>query len=129
MRMTERAWTGGSLALTMVLLFAWSERGAEAAPSAPVEGRWVTSDGEGIIEVDVAPDGTLIGTRILWGFQRSDATGRRWASGSIYDPNDGKTYSCKLELDGETLRIRGYVGIPLFGRTEVWTREGADSAD
>jgi uncharacterized protein (DUF2147 family) len=42
--------------------------------------------------------------------------------GTIYDPKSGKTYSCKMTLDGISLRIRGYIGISLFGRTEVWTR-------
>jgi len=45
-----------------------------------------------------------------------------WDDGTIYDPKSGKTYSCKMTLDGTSLRIRGYVGISLFGRTEVWTR-------
>ncbi len=47
-----------------------------------------------------------------------------WKEGHIYDPNNGKTYRCNLELiDQETLSVRGYVGISLFGRTEIWTRK------
>jgi uncharacterized protein (DUF2147 family) len=42
--------------------------------------------------------------------------------GTIYDPKNGKTYSCKMTLDGSTLKIRGYIGISLFGRSEIWTR-------
>ena len=42
--------------------------------------------------------------------------------GTIYDPKSGKTYSCKMTLDGNTLKIRGYIGISLFGRSETWTR-------
>jgi len=42
--------------------------------------------------------------------------------GTIYDPKSGKTYSCKMTLDGNSLKIRGYVGISLFGRSETWTR-------
>jgi uncharacterized protein (DUF2147 family) len=45
-----------------------------------------------------------------------------WDDGTIYDPKNGKTYSCKMTLDGNSLRIRGYVLFSLFGRTEVWTR-------
>jgi len=45
-----------------------------------------------------------------------------WDDGTIYDPKNGKTYSCKLTLDGNNLKIRGYVLFSLFGRTEVWTR-------
>jgi uncharacterized protein (DUF2147 family) len=47
----------------------------------------------------------------------------QWTGGNIYDPNEGKDYSCKMWMDGRnTLKIRGYVGISLFGRTEEWTR-------
>jgi uncharacterized protein (DUF2147 family) len=45
-----------------------------------------------------------------------------YEDGTIYDPKSGKTYSCKMTLEGNQLKIRGYVGISLFGRTEVWTR-------
>jgi uncharacterized protein (DUF2147 family) len=45
-----------------------------------------------------------------------------WDDGIIYDPKNGKTYSCKMTLDGSSLKIRGYVLFSLFGRTEVWTR-------
>ncbi len=46
-----------------------------------------------------------------------------WEDGSIYDPREGKTYSCKMTLkDAGRLSIRGYIGISLFGRSEVWTK-------
>ena len=49
--------------------------------------------------------------------------GENWDDGTIYDPKTGKTYSCKMTLkDNNTLKIRGYIGISLLGRTEVWTR-------
>jgi len=40
----------------------------------------------------------------------------------IYDPKNGKTYSCKMTYKGKTLDIRGYIGISLLGRTTVWER-------
>jgi uncharacterized protein (DUF2147 family) len=47
----------------------------------------------------------------------------RWIDGSIYDPKSGKTYSCKLTLkDSQQLSIRGFIGVSLLGRTEVWKR-------
>ncbi|CAN5172886.1 DUF2147 domain-containing protein [soil metagenome] len=45
-----------------------------------------------------------------------------YEGGTIYDPKNGKTYSCKMTIKGNSLKIRGYIGISLFGRTEVWTR-------
>jgi len=46
-----------------------------------------------------------------------------WTSGTIYDPDEGKTYSCKMTMkDNQTLEVRGYVGISLFGRTDTWKR-------
>jgi uncharacterized protein (DUF2147 family) len=51
-----------------------------------------------------------------------------WASGSIYDPATGNTYTCHLTLDGDDrLRLRGYVGIPLLGRTTTCTRVGTEN--
>jgi uncharacterized protein (DUF2147 family)/fucose 4-O-acetylase-like acetyltransferase len=64
------------------------------------------------------------GLEILRGLaRRPDGT---WANGRIYDPASGSTYTCQLTLDGENrVRLRGYVGIPLIGRTTTWTRVGA----
>jgi uncharacterized protein (DUF2147 family) len=46
-----------------------------------------------------------------------------WNAGKIYDPQNGKTYSCNITLkDKNTLKVRGYIGISLLGRTEVWAR-------
>ena len=47
-----------------------------------------------------------------------------WNDGEIYDPKNGKTYSCKMTLkDWNTLDVRGYIGISLFGRTDTWKRQ------
>lgn len=46
-----------------------------------------------------------------------------WEDGTIYDPREGKTYSCKITQKGANkINVRGFVGISLFGRTEVWTK-------
>ena len=42
--------------------------------------------------------------------------------GSIYDPKNGKTYTCKITPKGNTLDLRGYMGISLLGRTTIWTK-------
>jgi len=63
----------------------------------------------------------LIGTIILKDFVFDGK--EKWTEGTIYDPNNGKTYACIIKLkDNKTLDVRGYVGISLFGRTEIWTR-------
>ena len=45
-----------------------------------------------------------------------------FTKGKIYDPEEGKTYSCKMTLDKDTLHVRGYIGISLIGRTTTWKR-------
>ena len=50
-------------------------------------------------------------------------TDTRWENGTIYDPKTGNTYSSNLELDGpEKIKVRGFIGISLIGRTDIWTR-------
>ncbi|WP_044198350.1 DUF2147 domain-containing protein [Dyadobacter tibetensis] len=56
---------------------------------------------------------------ILLGFQYQDD---QWEGGSLYDPKSGRTYSCLMKLQDGTLQIRGYIGIPLLGRSSYWTR-------
>lgn len=46
-----------------------------------------------------------------------------WKDGSVYDPKNGKSYRGKITLvSPNKLDLRGFVGIPLFGRTTTWTR-------
>ena len=72
-------------------------------------------------------DRPVVGLQILGGLVASDHKPASWTGGTIYDPVSGKTYRCRLELDGhDRLRLRGYVGIPLVGRTTTWTRVGSD---
>jgi len=49
--------------------------------------------------------------------------GEKWTDGKIYDPKSGKTYSCNITLkpDGN-LNIRGYIGLSIIGRSEVWKK-------
>ena len=64
---------------------------------------------------------TLLGMDLIAGFARTGK--RKWEDGTIYDPRDGKTYKCKMTLQKDgTLKVRGYVGVSLFGKTVVWTR-------
>jgi uncharacterized protein (DUF2147 family) len=73
------------------------------------------------------PDTTLrhrpiIGMQIMHDFTYN-AGKNIWDGGRIYDPANGKTYKCKFTLTSSTqLEVRGYIGISLLGRTEVWKR-------
>ncbi len=52
---------------------------------------------------------------------------RSWHKGKIYDPDNGKTYKSKLSLAGDdVLKVRGFIGFSLIGRTSEWTRVKAD---
>lgn len=62
----------------------------------------------------------IIGLKILDNFKFNGGT---WEDGTIYDPKNGKTYSCIIkEKDNNTLEVRGYIGISLIGRTVEWTK-------
>ena len=48
----------------------------------------------------------------------------RWEEGRIYDPKNGNDYACEIKLiDENTLEVRGYIGVAMFGRTDVWKRQ------
>lgn len=47
-----------------------------------------------------------------------------WENGRIYDPENGNDYSCEMKMtDENTLEVRGFIGVSLFGRTDVWKRQ------
>jgi uncharacterized protein (DUF2147 family) len=72
-------------------------------------------------------DRPIVGIEILTGMVPG-ADDRTWAGGTIYDPVSGRTYRCTLQLDGENrLRLHGYVGLPLLGRTTTWIRVGSEN--
>ena len=112
--------------------------------SASIMGRWWTQNRDGVVDIEPCPAGLcgfVAGITefhadgsppvdfqgrsrcrlqiIPDGAQEPDGT---WDS-HITDPDDGKTYTLTMRLDREgRLRVRGYIGIPLFGRTVFWTR-------
>ena len=64
---------------------------------------------------------SIIGLVFICGLARKSDT--RWENGTIYDPHDGKTYSCAMDLQGrDQIKVRGFVGVILLGRNYVWTR-------
>jgi len=135
---------------TLFLLFVFQSQVAFSNPLTETDilGGWVNQAGDGIIEIK-KHDGYYIGiiAGSTDGKDRKDInnsdTERQaksllhvkvmdefvyagdftWEDGWIYDPNNGNTYSCEMTLiDQKTLKIRGYIGITLFGRTEIWNR-------
>ena len=63
----------------------------------------------------------IVGLILMNGFTTKDQV--TYNGGTIYDPENGKTYKCKLTLTSKNeMDVRGYIGIPAFGRTEHWTR-------
>jgi uncharacterized protein (DUF2147 family) len=71
---------------------------------------------------DTRKDQPIIGMTILTGM-KPDGDG--YDGGRILDPANGKIYKSKMSLadGGKKLDVRGYIGMPLFGRTQTWLRE------
>lgn len=61
----------------------------------------------------------IVGLVILKSFEKD---GNTYDDGTIYDPNNGKTYDATITYKGNTLALRGYVGFSWFGRTTTWAR-------
>jgi uncharacterized protein (DUF2147 family) len=116
-----------------------------------VNGRWLSGDGDGWIDVSIGANGIsgrvagspnddpnrsrfdsknpdpalrdrgLLGIELFSGFVFDGDD--KWKGGTIYDPNSGKTYRCIITVvDENTLKVRGYIGVALLGRTETWSR-------
>lgn len=138
-------------ALGMLALLAanpWPAGAAEvtaARDASPVLGQWETREHDGVFEIKPcggelcgrlvgmrytgeipkAKDGTSeCGLLMLTGFVPDSDDAGRW-NGHILDPDSGKVYQAQIwsPRDG-VLKLRGYVGIPLFGETHTWTRYG-----
>ncbi|MCP4346788.1 MAG: DUF2147 domain-containing protein [Desulfobacterales bacterium] len=116
-----------------------------------IVGQWLTDGGESLVEIykcddrycgkivwlmdpknedgtdkvdDNNPDKSkkkqkIIGLNIVWNFKHKGKS--KWGDGKIYDPNNGKTYSCKMSIEGNKLKVRGYIGVSVLGRTTLWT--------
>jgi len=61
------------------------------------------------------------GMQIMWDLKKD---GAQWSGGQILDPHNGKVYRCYISVEegGKKLKLRGYIGFALLGRTEYWLR-------
>lgn len=73
---------------------------------------------------DERKDQPVLGMTIIRNIKHSAGDAALWDGGEILDPNNGKTYKLRVKpVDGgQKLEVRGYIGAPLLGRTQTWTR-------
>lgn len=73
---------------------------------------------------DERKDKPVTGMTIIRNVKRNADDPALWDGGDILDPNNGKVYHVRMKPieDGKKLEVRGYVGAPLFGRTQTWHR-------
>ena len=66
------------------------------------------------------------GLTFMWGL-KNDGEGK-WESGQILDPKSGKVYKSQLKVaeDGQTLTVRGYIGVSWIGRSQTWQKFQAE---
>jgi uncharacterized protein (DUF2147 family) len=66
----------------------------------------------------------ILGLEIVRGLKKNPDKTQVWDGGHILDPENGKTYRARMTLieGGKKLEVRGYMGVPLLGRTQVWHR-------
>ena len=116
-----------------------------AGYSQSIMGKWVTEAGDAQVEIyqqgdkvngkivwlqqgpetkdkhnpdDKLKERKLMGVNILSGLLKSKD---KWEGGKIYNPKNGKTYKCTIWLEGNNLKVRGYLGI--FYETQTWKRK------
>ena len=73
---------------------------------------------------DDRKDKPVVGMTIIRNMKPSPSDKMVFEGGDILDPNNGKVYSAKLKLidEGKKLDVRGYIGMPMLGRTQTWQR-------
>jgi uncharacterized protein (DUF2147 family) len=141
-------WVGALLCVGPVGAVEPTGSSSEFDPTQAVLGNWLVQSRDGIIQIELAQDGTYQG-RIAGGTDPGSLDSKnpdpakrqntlkgtlimtrlkyggdsRWKGGAIYDPSSGKTYKCSLQLlDHDRLKIRGFIGISMLGGNQVWTR-------
>ncbi len=74
---------------------------------------------------DERKDQPVQGMQIIDGMRASTEDRNLYEGGRILDPSNGKVYRSRMRVvdGGERLEVRGYIGAPVFGRTQIWHRE------
>ena len=64
----------------------------------------------------------IVGMVNMWGVRKD---GNVWDGGKILNPADGKSYKVRLSVidNGQKLEVRGYIGVPMMGQTQIWERQ------
>jgi uncharacterized protein (DUF2147 family) len=72
---------------------------------------------------DDRKDKPIVGMEIMRGVKRGDGD-NTWDGGTILDAAEGKVYKVRLQTadGGKKLEVRGYIGMPMMGRTQTWIR-------
>lgn len=141
--MFGRAMARAVLRHAAVLAIALAASPASAMSAASPLGSWLTANGDGVVSIE--PCGSALCGRIV-GIDRApgepmptDVHGQSQCGltiitnekpeaadswlGEVTDPRDGDTYHAKLWVDEQgNLHLRGYIGIPALGSTQVWHR-------
>lgn len=117
---------------------------AVAGYSQDVLGKWITEAGDA--QVEIYKSGDKLNGKIIWlakGPETTDSHNSdeklrsrklmgvnilsglsqkkdKWEGGRIYNPKNGKNYKCSIWLDGDKLKVRGYLG--MFYETQTWKR-------
>lgn len=134
------------IALLMLIPFS-----AQAAETYNPEGLWLTQNERSAIRVEVDKDGTLVGyiawiiegglqfdeknpdarlrsrpmcgLEIMKGLQKQTDNPNEWEDGQIYKADEGDVYNVDAEvLSKDDMKVRGYLGLSLFGKTQNWKR-------
>jgi len=141
-------------AFMLLCMFALGTAAADEQQSR-ILGNWLTETKDGIIQISAVAGGTyegriiggnhpgrldeknpdpalrskpLRGTIILRGLHYDG--GGKWSGGAIYEPDSGRTYKCLVELlSADSLKMRGFIGFSLLGKSQTWTRYAGTSMD
>jgi uncharacterized protein (DUF2147 family) len=152
--MGGRGQVAGASALTALIGIALVAMAVDSKESSVI-GNWLSESKDGIIQISQGEGGAYEG-RIIGGnhpgrldeknpdpAQRAKALrgevilrglhydgDGKWSGGAIYEPDTGRTYKCLVELvTADSIKVRGFIGISLLGKSQTWTRYRGTSMD